>query len=236
MGKVGQLGNIIKYEDMVVYSYNPGKKKLIVMCPGFPGDCKNYDLAGRLANRDKSVMLLKYPGVDESRGIFRFPRAVYYVTSFLSDLPNFCDYKELTVIGHSYGGFYSINAVSENDGVDKLICLAPLVDIEKFNNEQDMKSIFEDALTKVRGTCIEELINEQRVLKQKYDPLKAVKKIKCPLVLIHGDSDKDVPIYHSELLYKHANKPKELITISGADHIFSKHRYQLFEEVLKHIE
>jgi hypothetical protein len=45
-----------------------------------------------------------------------------------------------------------------------------------------------------------------------------VKKLGCPLLLIHGTDDTTLPHYHSEMLYEAARDPKEFLSIKGAGH------------------
>jgi hypothetical protein len=43
-------------------------------------------------------------------------------------------------------------------------------------------------------------------------------KIRCPIVLVHGDRDELISISHSEALLKLAHEPKKLLVIQGAGH------------------
>jgi len=58
---------------------------------------------------------------------------------------------------------------------------------------------------------------------QQYNLQEEVKKIKCPILIIHGYLDELVPRHHAEVLYKLAGSDiKELIMVEGADHAFSE--------------
>lgn len=52
-----------------------------------------------------------------------------------------------------------------------------------------------------------------------YDPLDAVRRIHIPLLLIHGDHDRVVPLHHAQELYDNANPPKQLWIIESGGHI-----------------
>jgi pimeloyl-ACP methyl ester carboxylesterase len=43
-------------------------------------------------------------------------------------------------------------------------------------------------------------------------------KIRCPIVLVHGDRDELISISHSEALLKLAHAPKKLLVVEGAGH------------------
>ena len=49
-------------------------------------------------------------------------------------------------------------------------------------------------------------------------PIEAVKKIKIPVIFIHGDSDDFVPCYMSKNLYEACNSEKKLVIIESSDH------------------
>ncbi len=48
-----------------------------------------------------------------------------------------------------------------------------------------------------------------------------MKSLKCPLLIIHGDLDEQVPRHQAFVLYQNANQPKEIRMIEGADHAFT---------------
>ena len=57
---------------------------------------------------------------------------------------------------------------------------------------------------------------------KQYDPKEEVKKIRCPLLIIHGDLDELVPRHHAKVLYQLAGTQiKELKMIEGGDHAFT---------------
>ncbi|MES1981485.1 MAG: alpha/beta fold hydrolase [Pseudomonadota bacterium] len=53
-----------------------------------------------------------------------------------------------------------------------------------------------------------------------YTPAAAVAAVSpLPLLLLHGDHDKVIPLHHSQELYARAREPKELWIVPGAGHI-----------------
>lgn len=52
----------------------------------------------------------------------------------------------------------------------------------------------------------------------KYDNLAKIKKIKVPILLIHGTSDTTIFPWHSKKLYEAANAPKSFYWVKGAGH------------------
>lgn len=53
-----------------------------------------------------------------------------------------------------------------------------------------------------------------------HKPIEKVKKIKAPILFVHGDKDVSIDIQESKDIFKAANKPKDFIITKGADHNF----------------
>jgi len=56
---------------------------------------------------------------------------------------------------------------------------------------------------------------------QHHDVSSAVGKISCPLLIIHGSADEDVPVENAHHLYEKAKAPKRLKIIEGGNHGFN---------------
>ena len=52
----------------------------------------------------------------------------------------------------------------------------------------------------------------------KYNNLKKITKITCPILFIHGTSDRIVAIWHGKKLYQTAQAPKQYLWVPGAGH------------------
>jgi pimeloyl-ACP methyl ester carboxylesterase len=50
------------------------------------------------------------------------------------------------------------------------------------------------------------------------DPAEEAKKIHCPVLIIHGDTDDIVPPQLTDRLFKSLAGPKQLVVIPGAHH------------------
>ena len=53
---------------------------------------------------------------------------------------------------------------------------------------------------------------------KKYDLVRDIGKIQCPILIIHGKLDEVVPVNHAYQLYEKANEPKRLEIIQDGDH------------------
>lgn len=56
------------------------------------------------------------------------------------------------------------------------------------------------------------------LMDDKYDSLSKIKKVKAPLLILHGEKDTLVPIAHGKRLYEAANKPKFFYKFPLAKH------------------
>lgn len=72
------------------------------------------------------------------------------------------------------------------------------------------------------------MVPQKRLKKAFYDEfftldiLSAIRKLKRPLLIIHGEKDEFIPVHKDpQEVYQTANKPKKLIIVKGADHSFS---------------
>ncbi len=66
---------------------------------------------------------------------------------------------------------------------------------------------------------------------ENYNLLESISHIHCPILFIHGSLDDKVPLSEMEAYFEKANKPKERITIDGADHGLRPHRDQMYQIV-----
>lgn len=67
---------------------------------------------------------------------------------------------------------------------------------------------------------------------KKYDVVKAVKNLKVPLLVIHGDADTTIDMKEGRLVYDNAaSKDKHFQVLKGVDHYFNKGRWQTVQLV-----
>ncbi|MDD4600599.1 hypothetical protein SDC9_37321 [bioreactor metagenome] len=58
---------------------------------------------------------------------------------------------------------------------------------------------------------------------KKHDLIACIKKIKSPVLILHGGQDVVVPVGQAMTMFNYANDPKQLVIIDGGDHQFSNH-------------
>ena len=52
----------------------------------------------------------------------------------------------------------------------------------------------------------------------KFKSLSKIKKVKFPVLVIHGTKDEIIPFWHGEKLFQEAGEPKQSLWVEGADH------------------
>ncbi len=56
------------------------------------------------------------------------------------------------------------------------------------------------------------------LMKDRYDSATKIGEISCPVLMIHGDADRTIPMRFGRALFDAAREPKEWLTIAGAHH------------------
>jgi hypothetical protein len=52
----------------------------------------------------------------------------------------------------------------------------------------------------------------------KFNSIRKIGRVRCPVLVIHGDRDSTIPLWHGKSLYDAANDPKQLVVIPEGDH------------------
>lgn len=62
------------------------------------------------------------------------------------------------------------------------------------------------------------ILPSTRVIKNQFNSLEKVKKLKMPLLIIHGKQDDLIPFHHGETLFQQAPEPKYFYPVTNAGH------------------
>lgn len=116
------------------------------------------------------------------------------------------DQKRIAITGSSLGGLATTLAATWDD----VACAVPVCPVSTFEP------------FRVRDIKYKDLVD--------VNVYAEAEKIKCPVLVVHGDKDDIVPISQSVELVKHLKKGK-LHIVKGADHQFSDEKH--FKEMIK---
>ena len=233
-------------EKLVGLKEYPQEKKekydTFILVHGFGAMKEEYGLFDQLStmlNKEgRLVFRFDFSGCGESEGDY----AETSLTKLKDDLANILEFVEndkevenVSIIAQSMGTSVTI-ALHPN--VKKIILLGSFSNVHELIAKLFGEGYNADGVSKkLRSSGNFTSINKQFWSDcDKYNLIEDVKKIKCPILFIHGSSDDKIPVSESEKLFENANGPKEIKIIKGADHGYTDHREELLriiKEALK---
>lgn len=182
----------------------------VIMCHGF-GSSKdsdaNRDLAQKLLKRGLSVFRFDFTGCGKSQGKLEQLTPLAGLDD-LKSVIKILGKKQFALYGNSFGGYTALLYVSENP-ILALGLKSPVsryVDVSAEISEQNYgftQSLKNDFLREVKSINLYE----------------KAKNIKAPVLIVHGDQDKIVPVAQSKKLIKSLKGEKKLIILKGASHV-----------------
>jgi len=228
-------------EDLVgIYHQVNDDKKVVIVCHGHTGTKeRNFipALCSELNKNGYNAFRFDFSGNGESDG--KFEESTH--SKEVEDLKSVIDYfsgkgfEQIALIGHSMGGVVCILETSTDKRIKLLVSIAGSAYPERFRQRFIKKK-------RITEGELEEELNEKEFIDwykekagkrfnfkmsktffediKKHKPIEAVKNIKCPVLLIHGDKDETIDVSESKEIYQKANQPKDLIIIKNGDHTF----------------
>jgi putative redox protein len=223
---------------LVGYLFKPLFKtdSAVIICHGFFGFKEAFRIWGRiLALRGFIVLAFDFTGNGESDGFLTdgtISQEIYDLNSAINFLKKKYIIKKLAVVGHSLGGTVAMLAASKNKDIDCVIVLAPAAELKgkKYRKYANMMADIWES----KGLCEIIRCKKMRTLDvnfirdaNNHDVVKAVKKVKVPLLVIHGDADSTIHMNEGKLVYDNAGSNKKKFHIlKGVDHYFNKRRWE----------
>lgn len=128
------------------------------------------------------------------------------------------DSNRIGLIGSSLGG-RTVLALPKDEKIKAIVLLAAPIDFPSFpiavRKSLEEKGYYQSP----DGNKIKKEFYEDF---ERHDFQEEAKKVNCPLLIIHGQWDEQVPCYQAEILYESAGSQiKELKIIKGANHAFT---------------
>jgi esterase/lipase len=128
--------------------------------------------------------------------------------------------KNISLIGESLGSLISV--LSYNKNIKTLVLLAPVTksivpSIIK-NNEVKKELNKNGFIIYKKDNKDFKIPKEYFQERQRVNQKDILSKIKCPVLIIHGDQDNTIPLKHSESALKHLSKDSKLELIQNGDH------------------
>lgn len=203
------------------HHYQNGFEKVIIIAHGFSTSKNNKifkDMSSGLAEKF-DVFIFDFRGHGQSEGIFYFSskedkdsKAVY---DFLAP-----KYKEIGLIGFSFGAAISVNSLIYPNPVNSFICVSGPSDVNKIDFDfwaLDWQEEIMYAFSKEGRTG--KGIRPGPFWLKKKTPSESIRKMKIPALFIHGSRDWVIRPWHSKVLYdKCASEKKRIKIIKGGLH------------------
>lgn len=190
----------------VLHSPNEKASACVITCHGLYSskDSEKYvGIGRRFCGEGIAVLRFDFRGCGESGGLFEDTS----LTGRIEDLESALDFVEergcesVGVMGSSLGGTVSILTAAKDRRVKALVAWATPCYLDEL----------------FRGEVIEGFERLRQDV-GKYDVVKAVKEVYCPVLIVHGSLDEQVPLSHAKVLYENAKEPKDIQIIEGGDH------------------
>ncbi len=153
---------------------------------------------------------------------------------------------KIGLIGHSRGGGDSIIAANLLEDIDALVTWAAVSKFDRFTERQklewkkngyiEMMNARTKQMMRMNRVFLDDLENN---LANLLNVEKALRNLKKPYLIVHGDQDLAVPILEADQIYEWSNKETtEIYKIYGTGHTFDiKHPFEesskAFEKVLE---
>ena len=219
----GEIRN--RHGERLDYTFHEGAeatKNIVVLGHGVTGNKDRpfvVALGEGLAAVGVPALRFSFSGNGASEGKFT-DSTISKEVEDLGAVLDVLDGHTICYVGHSMGGAVGVLRASKDDRIQLLVSLAGMVHTKAFAHTE-----FGDA-TPDEGFMWDE---PDCPLSQAYmDDLTQIdtvvdlsSQISVPWLLVHGDEDDVVPIEDSHDILAKANSQAQLVTIEGANHVFS---------------
>ncbi|HLD41467.1 MAG TPA: alpha/beta fold hydrolase, partial [archaeon] len=216
-----------------------GKHPLIIMVHGFMGNKSGspsglfVSLARKLAKSQYCVFRFDFRGSGDSDGDFEGQSIDTELTDLNSVIDFACrnkhvDKNRIALLGHSRGGFLSVIQAAKDPRVKSAVLLAPLVFIKPLWSQSDYtRKLFRGI--KKTGSAINywgfKFTKNLLDTDFRWDNIiEHSKKVKIPVLILHGTHDTSVPVSQARKLYKNLNCKKALKELEATNHIFTQEK------------
>ena len=208
--------------DYSLHKTDGESKSIVVLGHGVTGNKDRpfiVALGESLAAAGILTLRFSFSGNGASGGVFTDST----ISKEVEDLGAVLDALEgytVCYVGHSMGGAVGVLRASEDSRIQLLVSLAGMVNTKAFAQREfgdvtpDEGFMWEEPDCPLSQAYMDDLTQIDTVVDRS-------SQINVPWLLVHGDEDDVVPIEDSHAILAKANSQTQLITLEGADHVFS---------------
>ncbi|MBY0563132.1 MAG: alpha/beta fold hydrolase [Hyphomonadaceae bacterium] len=144
------------------------------------------------------------------------------------------DANRICIAGWSYGGYVAFTATVENADLFKCSMagagvsdLIEMLDWVRFGDDDELISGGGGGVQSIAYQYWTEAIGEpgrDRAMLERYSAARNADRVAIPLLIIHGDRDRTVPVEQSEIMeqaMRRAGKPVRFVRLEDTDHYFT---------------
>lgn len=214
-------------------------KPTVVLLHGMPGIEKNADIALALRDKGWNCLIFHYRGCWDSEGVWTMktlPDDVIAALDYLgSGSHPQVDMDKLVLIGHSMGGYAALLAAARDERPKAVAVIGAVTDPRALMwSDAEIEAEFTPWLPGLEVAGFKE---QWAGLDAIFAPVEHVQRIAPrPLLIIHAEEDRAVPIEQARMLANRADDPVHLITHMEANHSFTWHRAWLQEFLLRWLD
>ena len=219
----GKIKN--EYDEQLDYAFHEGdreSKNIVVLGHGVTGNKDRpfiVALAEGLAAVGIPAFRFSFSGNGASEGKFTDSNISKEVDD-LGAVLNALDGYSVCYVGHSMGGAVGVLRASQDSRIQLLVSLAGMVHTKAFAQGEfgdvtpDEGFMWDEPDCPLSQAYMDDLTQINSVVD--HSP-----QIRVPWLLVHGDADDVVPIEDSHDILAKATDQAQLITLEGANHVFS---------------
>jgi putative redox protein len=199
----------------------------VILCHGMESDKRSEKMVAlgeRLAERGILVLRFDFSYVGESSGKFEditYSGEVDDLRAAYSLLQERQPGK-IGILGSSMGGTVALLFAALEPTVAAVVTIAAPIHPERFPHKVltpvELAHWRETGFTFYNGQRLNvSLLHDL----EKLDVTSAVKSIACPVLILHGDADRVVPVQEAHELHAALSTPKRMTILNGCDHRLS---------------
>ena len=219
----GEIRN--KYGERLDYTFHEAQepsKKIVVLGHGVTGNKDRpfvVALAEGLAAAGVPALRFSFSGNGGSEGVFTDSTISKEVDDLGAVLAVLSGYT-VCYVGHSMGGAVGVLRASEDNSIQLLVSLAGMVHTKAFAQREfgdvipDKGFMWDEPDCPLSQAYMDDLTQINSVVDRS-------PQITVPWLLVHGDEDDVVPIEDSHDILAKASHQAQLVTLEGANHVFS---------------
>ena len=219
----GEIRN--RHAEKLDYTFHEGEREIqniVVLGHGVTGNKDRpfvVALGEGLAAAGIPALRFSFSGNGDSEGKFTDST----ISKEVEDLGAVLDHLEeygVCYVGHSMGGAVGVLRASEDKRIQRLVSLAGMVHTKAFAQREfgdvtpDEGFMWDEPDCPLSQAYMDDLAQINTVVN-------LAPQITVPWLLVHGDEDDVVPIADSHDILAEASSQAQLVTIEGANHVFS---------------